>query len=133
MALDPEIERFVYRWVIRTEQVWLEEMRKHKVGDTDKLRQSFHNNIMKLAEGHLNVEFSFLTRGRFVDAGKGRGGGSRLGRYEEDWGKGRKGRRKKPWYSRALYARVNSLMGATGAKMSEQSLRLIKENFPKNI
>lgn len=131
--MTPEVEQFVRRWAARTEQVWQEEIRKQKIGDTRELSKSFSHEINIMVGGFINVAFKFLGRGRMVDAGKGRGQGRSIGRFDEDWGKGRKGRRPKVWYSRALYGRINDLMGATGAKMSETAMKTIKEGIPKTL
>lgn len=132
--MNPEVEQYVRRWAARTEQVWQEEIAKQKIGDTRKLVKSFSHQVSAVAQGFLEVPFKFLGRGRMVDAGKGRGSGRKaMGRFDEDWGKGRKGRKPKVWYSRALYGRVNDLMGATGAMLSETAMKQIKEGLPREI
>ncbi len=133
--MTPEVESFFARWLWRNEQIWQQQIRDKGIGDSQELIKSFRHNLKKLANGYLEGEHEFKTRGRFVDMGVGRGTDrtSRLGRYEEDWSKGRAGRKPKRWYTRALYGRLNDLLGATGARLGEEAIRMTKEQFPTTI
>jgi len=126
---NDSVETFFGQWMSKNEKIFQQEITDKKIGDSEQLIKSFHYEIIKLADGYLKGEHSFMTRGRFVDMGVGRGHpASGIGSRGDkgSWSRGRSGRIPKKWYSPALYGRLNDLMGAVGARISEQAVANIK-------
>ncbi len=126
-----EVYRLFDRWLAKTKSVLLLELSKQGIGVTDELSKSLDENLIALGGGYLRGEISFLTRGRFVDMGSGKGykaGGVRVG---GDLSRGKKLRRPKKWFSRVMYGRLNDLQGAVGFKIMEQAVEAIKQPMNK--
>lgn len=116
---EKEVEELFQRWLKRTEEVLLHELKEKKVEDTRLLRQTLRSRLVR--EGRmLRGELIFLDRGRFVDMGVGRG--QKIGQLSKRE-KSLRARKPKPWYSRAAYGRLNTLAGALGIEFSEQVMR----------
>lgn len=127
-----DVEQFFSNWLKHNEEIFRDEIKDKAIGDKNELARSFNHELKRLGEGFLEGGHFFLTRGRFVDMGVGRGhgrGALTSSSRSEGWSRGRKGRKPKKWYSPAFYGRLNDLMGATGARISEQAIRNIKEEF----
>jgi len=123
--LEKEAEALFRRWLKETEEGLLYELRRQKVEDTRKLRQTLRTRLAR--EGKmLRGEVLFLDRGRFVDMGVGRGQKiSQLSKRR----KSQRSRNPKPWYSRAAYGRLNTLAGALGIEFSEQIMKSISDTI----
>lgn len=120
------VKQLFDRWLSKTMSILEYELTKRGIGITDDLRQSLQDEVTQLADGYVRGEVSFLTRGRMVDMGAGRGysaGGKRIGTKLT---RGQKRRKPNQWYSRAMYGRLNDLMGAVGFTIMEEAIDSIK-------
>ncbi|MFY0628680.1 MAG: hypothetical protein JXR07_20475 [Reichenbachiella sp.] len=104
------------KWVSTTEEVFRSELSKRGIGITDQLLRSLKSSVTVMAEGYVKGEFQFLTRGRFVDMGAGRGRPTN-----------QRGSKAKRWYSPALYGRLNDLDGIIGYTIMEMAINTIVE------
>jgi hypothetical protein len=132
MDAPGEVERLFSRWLDRTIELHHIELRKQGVKGTGQLDKSIRGAYRRLGEGYLEGNLFFDQHGRFVDMGSSRGWshGKRIGE-EESNKRGTGGRKKKPWYGRVWYARINDLQGAVGYKMMEQVIDMSHKAIKK--
>lgn len=114
-------------WAERTELVLKESIKKLGIGVTDELYSSLSTQVIQKGGELIDINLTFLARGRFVDMGAGQG--YKKGVFESMASNKEKliGRKPKKWYSKPFYGRINALMGITGATISEQAVRAIIE------
>lgn len=127
MDINPEIESLFARWLDRTVELHHEELKKLGVEGTGELDSSVRGTYRRLGEGYLEGSLYFDEHGRFVDMGSGRGysHGQRLkDSFDTETRRGEKGRKRKPWYGRVWYSRINDLQGAVGFKLMEEVVRM---------
>lgn len=121
MSQIAEIEAIVADWNRRTLRLLRYEMGRKKVGDTGELNRNISESTRSV--GNLVIaETSMLVRGRFVDAGYGKGQGRG---HAATLSK----RQPKKWYSPTFYGRLNDLQGVLGYNLMEQTLTAIKKPF----
>ncbi len=107
------------RWIDRTRQVLIEEMRRLQVKDSGDLQGALQSYTKDLGEGYTEVGLRFPTYGRFVDMGAGRR--AKLNALSK--------RKAKKWYSPAFYGRLNTLQGVLGIELMEQSVNALKDGI----
>jgi len=90
-------------------------LRKMKIRDTGMLQRSLRSKITK-TNNRIVYKLSFEPHGRFQDMGVRKG--KPLSKVTKREG------RKRRWYSRIMYGRLNALRGAVGYKMMEQARRI---------
>jgi len=133
MDVNPEVERLFSRWLDRTVQLHHEAIDKLRIGESGDLDRSVRKHFRKLGEGYMEGGLIFDEHGRFVDMGSGRGfsHGQSHSRDKFDMNAPRRGsgRKKKLWYSRVWYSRLNALEGAVGFKLMEMTLDEVKEEM----
>ena len=123
--LEQEVEAILARWLERTEEALLYEMRRQRIGITRQLRQTLKTRLFK--DGQLiRGEILFLDRGRFVDMGVGRG--QKIAQLSKR-PKSLRSRRPKRFYSPTTYGRLSMLAGALGIEFSEQFLGAMRETL----
>ena len=123
--LENEAEAILARWLERTEEALLYELRRKRIGITRQLRQTLKTRLSR--DGQLiRGELLFLDRGRFVDMGVGRG--QKIGQLSNR-PKSLRSRRPKPFYSPTVYGRLSMLAGALGIEFSEQFLESMKDTL----
>lgn len=148
-----EVMQLVQRWANRVDGILDKEFDKLDIGVNDELRPSVRSKVYEMAGSMVGYDLSFLSSGRFVDigAGKGNGRGQRdlsvggiVALVESSDTNGRiirrgrnksgqfsksapvkKGRKAKKWYSRAFYGQLNRLQGVVSASMVEQAVQII--------
>lgn len=124
-----EVERLFTRWLDRTAEIHLQEIGRLEIGDTGDLEKSVKTYYRHLAAGYLEGGLEFNDSGRYVDMGSGRGfshGKRDRSSFDSEGERRSGGRKKKPWYSRVWYARVNDLQGAVGFQLMEQAVQMGK-------
>lgn len=114
-------------WAHRTENLLLSEIKRLNIGVTDELYNSLSSKVVQEASGMVNINLTFLLKGRYVDMGAGRGYAK--GKIETTRTNRERVTVRKPkkWYSKPFYGRLNALMGVTGAKLSEQAVASVIE------
>jgi len=129
---------------IKTELEWFEKyllenlvkaLKQKDIGITEELMQSLEGRV-KAAVDNSDGEFdlSFLSRGRFVDMGAGRG--YRKGIYEQHNRKNKVylaldakqtiKRRPKKWYSRTAYGIIDRLLMRLVSNYEEEIINSVK-------
>lgn len=114
-------------WAARTEAVLKESIKKLGIGVTDELYASLKTQVIEKGGDLIDINLTFLARGRYVDMGAGQGYAK--GVFEGVASNREKliGRKPKKWYSKPFYGRINALMGITGAALSEAAVKAIIE------
>jgi hypothetical protein len=126
MSNQLNILKILTKWTERTDTILRLERKKAGIGETGALERSQQTAVMQKSEAVLESQLEFLIRGRFVDMGVGRGRSLESMRTNKALLSGRK-RKKKMWYSRAYYARINDLQGVLGYQLMESAIRSIKD------
>lgn len=129
MAVNIETVDIFRKWMDKTEEVFRYEIGQRNIGITNELLESMKSKVIYLADGYVKGEFQFLTRGRFVDMGAGRGQRAVKGRGR----RGSRGRKPKRWYSPTLYGRLNDLQGVVGHAIMEQAVHSVIGTIPKVV
>jgi hypothetical protein len=124
-----EAESIFRKWLDKTIEALEYERIKLKVQDSKDLKDSLRSTVMQVAEGELGGQIHFLTRGRFVDAGKGRQRKVSALDYSATSERRIKQRKPKKWYSRTFYGKLNDLQGAVGIRLMERSLESFRNQL----
>jgi hypothetical protein len=117
-----EALKLVSSWAEKTERTLLVELRLNGIGITEDLKASVHAQVLQKAGEQIQVDLSFLTRGRFRDMGAG---SERKVERMETNRRLAKSRKPAPWYSKPFYGRLGALSGAIGYKIMEQSIQTV--------
>lgn len=128
MSEQLNILKILTRWTERTDMILQMERRRANIGITGALDRSQEARVIQKGEALLESQLDFLLRGRFVDMGVGRGRSIESMRTNRELLAPRR-RKKKQWYSRAYYGRINDLQGVLGYRIMESAIRSVKDPF----
>ena len=119
---NPEIEHLFASWLNRTVELHIKELGRQGIKGTRELEKSISGEYKRLGKGYLEGSLYFADHGRMVDMGSGRGWshGKRIQENSNPKRGNGKARKKKPWYGRVWYARINDLQGAVGLRVMER-------------
>lgn len=134
MSDEPKILQGDFRnWADIVIKIWRQKLIKYKVGfsnvsSTEKLYNSFVRHVVQEADGDMaRISFLFKEYGIFVDMGVGK-----------DTPYGNSGdvitkRKRKPWFSRSLYAEVQKLQEHLSKMLGSEAAKTIVMSLPEVI
>ena len=133
MAENTDLRLTIDAWADIVLSNWIDKIEKLRIGYSFQLDESLKYEIISNA-GNLpeRVEFSFNYYGKFVDMGVGKGVKLDQVKDQRGDGSGNKYRRKKPWYSKTMYAEIIKLREILAKKYGRIAAISIIENIDDN-
>lgn len=107
---EAELRQYADDWTAKMVEIWQDRLDMMAVYDTGALRRSVHPNNVHIDGLSLDVSFSFLQYGIYVERGTGngykRGNDGKLQflekKYRKEHGLG-KARERRPWFSKSWF------------------------------
>ena len=130
-GIRQELLEYVTEWARLTEERLQDRVKSWRATDTEALLNSIRLEVYERSAGLLGVDVSFLTYGRYVDMGVGRGHGRQAARVtreayrERHEAAPRRVRRAKKWYGRTFYGRLNALSDVVATQLVDESIDTI--------
>jgi hypothetical protein len=109
----------VEQWGLRTRENFLKNLSRLKIHQTGGLHNSLTVRTVRLGDV-IETTFAFKLKGKFVDMGTRKNQPAHSAKAKKS---------AKKWYTRTLFGRVHGLQGMVSARLVEQTLHSLRDDY----